>query len=160
MELVLIRHGDAEERMPAFADTNRALTTRGARKLKKAMKVLPMLLVNPDEVLVWSSPMLRATQSASIVADRCDAGEPMVHDFLGNGDFSAFAEALQGVRPSTTLILVGHEPYLGDWCRRIAGCSFDIGKGDAFALVVDRLDPPSGSLRWKIDRRTLARLGK
>jgi phosphohistidine phosphatase len=160
MELVLIRHGEAEERIPAFADANRALTTRGARKLKKAMKVLPVLLKNPDEVLVWSSPMLRAAQSARIVADRCDVAEPAVRDFLGNGDFSEFTKALLEVRSTSTLILVGHEPFLGDWCRRIAGCSFDIGKGDAFAIVLDRLDPPSGSLRWKIDRQTLARLGK
>ncbi len=160
MELVLVRHGEAEERLPAFADANRALTARGTDRLKKAMRGLPVLLEHPDDVVVWTSPLLRATQSARIVADRCGAGEPEVREFLATGDFAAFADAYLDVPPTACLILVGHEPHLGDWCRRITGSAPGIGKGDAIGIGVESPAPPAGSLLWKIDRRTLARLDK
>ena len=109
---------------------------------------------------VWTSPFLRAAQSARIIADRCGVRDVESHDFIGNGDFGSFTAALAGRKSSSCLIVVGHEPFLGDWSLRISGRTLEFGKGTSAGFGLESLDPPTGRLRWAIDLKTLGRLGK
>jgi phosphohistidine phosphatase len=70
-ELYVIRHGIAEERGEAWPDdTKRPLTDRGVSRLRKAARALNRLGVRFDVVL--TSPLVRAYQTADLVADAFD----------------------------------------------------------------------------------------
>ena len=71
-ELYLIRHGVAEERGDAWPDdAKRPLTEDGMSRLRKAARGLARLGVAFDVVL--TSPLVRARQTAEIVAGGLDA---------------------------------------------------------------------------------------
>src|SRR5262245_29492118 len=111
MEILLVRHGHAVDDAPGLGDAGRWLSARGrkttrrvARWLAKSKKRRP--------ALIWTSPLVRATQTAEIVAA------------YGNykGEIRALAELSPGRDPGDLrkllaeapdlgpLVLVGHEP--------------------------------------------------
>src|SRR5262245_29314051 len=70
-QLLLIRHGVAEERGPAWPDdAKRPLTEEGIERLQKSARGLERLDVWIDIIL--TSPLVRARQTADIVASAFD----------------------------------------------------------------------------------------
>ena len=67
MELVLMRHGKAEPRTDAKADFERELTSIGRKKVKQAARGLAQCLYSGRDIMIWSSPLLRAVQTAEII---------------------------------------------------------------------------------------------
>ena len=84
-ELYLIRHGLAEERGPAWPDdTKRPLTEQGFSRLRRTGRALVRLGLTPDVVL--TSPLVRARQTAEIVAGAFSPHPPIVNvDALAPG---------------------------------------------------------------------------
>src|SRR5688572_30200435 len=71
MKVLLIRHGKAEEHnlvssLSPKKDAQRALTETGRRDMRKAAKGLRKLA--PDISIIATSPLLRARETAEIVA--------------------------------------------------------------------------------------------
>ena len=68
MEVYLMRHGTAlsRESTDAPADAERPLTPKGIKKTRKAAKGLATLRPSIDRV--FTSPLLRARQTADIVS--------------------------------------------------------------------------------------------
>ena len=76
-ELYLIRHGIAEERGEAWPDdTKRPLTDRGMARLQEGSARARALGVSFDVVL--TSPLVRARQTAEVVAGAFDPRPPIV----------------------------------------------------------------------------------
>src|SRR5215469_14985125 len=84
-ELYLIRHGVAEERGEAWTDDGqRPLTDDGKSKLRKVARGLVRLGASFDVIL--TSPLVRARQTAEIVAAAFDHRAPIVNvDALAPG---------------------------------------------------------------------------
>src|SRR5436305_15219678 len=77
-ELYFIRHGLAEERGDAWPDDNkRPLTDEGMSRMRKAVRGLARLGVTVDVVL--TSPLVRARQTADIVASGLAPPPPIVN---------------------------------------------------------------------------------
>src|SRR4051794_37184555 len=74
LKIYLVRHGVAEERGGSIADEDRALTTEGKRRTRKAMRGFARLRDGPS--LILSSPLVRAWQTAEIVAKSLGADRP------------------------------------------------------------------------------------
>lgn len=135
MQLVLFRHGIAEDR-EEFArtgrpDSDRPLTGKGAEKTCRAAAGLLRVLDGAD--CVAASPYVRARQTANIVADRCaEAGRAPERDTLEamqpGGDPGVIAQWLAGRDAGDTVVLVGHEPDLSDLMAWLTA-----GQQDGFA---------------------------
>lgn len=148
MEIVLIRHGKAEERSDDRPDESRSLTAEGRRRLEKSLPGYRRFLGRQCPLLIWSSPLLRAVQTAEIIARELQIDEVGQHDFLASGDFSACLKALAGVEADTCLILVGHEPHLGEWSRLLCGLPLPFKKGAAAGFSLASLSPLLSELLW------------
>jgi phosphohistidine phosphatase len=113
--------------------------------------------------VVLTSPLLRARQSAEIVAAGCDPKPAIiVIDSLAPG---AAHQALQSDLAKHTkrksLALVGHEPGLGELAARLIGLrqSLPFKKGGICRIDVDDLPPTGlGVLRWLATPKLLRRL--
>ncbi len=167
-ELYLIRHGVAAERGLAWPDdAKRPLTEEGIGRMKKAAKGLKRLDVRLDVVV--SSPLVRARQTAEVVAGVFDEMPPLVFTtaLAPGGRYSDLLADLQvqvqvqvQVR-RTRIALVGHEPDLGRLAARLAGSrrAFEFKKGAVCRIDVDALPPArSGTLRWFLPPSILRRI--
>jgi len=150
--LILLRHGKAEADATSGQDFDRALTERGRRDTLLVCKAMARAGLDPDLVLV--SPAARTLQTweaASTVFDRAEVRIlPALYD-LGAAD--VFALARTEGRPARTVMIVGHNPGLGDLSARLArdaqvvsdalplGMRFPVS-----AASVTHFDPPAFSL--------------
>jgi phosphohistidine phosphatase len=116
MELLVIRHGVAEERETFDAtgqdDSLRPLTKEGRWKMERVAKGLRRLL--PSVSLIATSPFTRALQTAKIVADAYGNVELEHLDALmPDGKPRAFMAWLRQRESDDRVAVVGHEPHLG-----------------------------------------------
>ncbi len=149
LTLLLVRHAIALDRdTPGISDHLRPLTAEGIKRFKRTARALGGL-VKAD--LVLTSPLLRAKQTAEILAREWTAVG--VHDSepLGSGSRARFEEALLRLPASTVAAAVGHEPYLSQWAAEWLGSprgeAFAFKKGGA-ALIefADEVGPGAGRL--------------
>lgn len=158
MEIILVRHGKAEERSEEQDDSTRALTADGRKKLLKTLPALRGLIRNPDKVQIWSSPLTRAAQTADIMAGLLGLQLVICHDFIADGRFEAFLTALAEVKSGETILVFGHEPTLGLWSQALCGQHLLFKKGTAAGFTIDTLDPVSADLLWFIQPQAMQRL--
>lgn len=144
MRVYLVRHGIAEMRSIAFGpDEDRALTAGGSAMIRRVAAGLARAGHVPD--LILSSPFLRARQTAETLGEQFGAGIPLgtLKNLVPGGD----AEALYRIivrhsRNTRRLMLVGHQPSLGETAGRLLFGSrehgFDLREGDV--CVLDTVD--------------------
>lgn len=119
-ELLLLRHGIAEERAPGLEETQRALTPHGRERTARVLERLVALGLTGDALV--TSPLRRALQTAELAVQAGLAERLECSDDLAPG-----ADPLPLLaRAERRLILVGHEPDLSDLaaalCGAPAGC--------------------------------------
>jgi phosphohistidine phosphatase len=162
--LFLIRHGLAEERGEAWPDdSRRPLTEEGASRLRKEARGLVRLGVTFDVLL--TSPLVRARQTADIVASAFDTRPPIVviESLAPDGSAQAVLSDLEKQARRTRIALVGHEPGIGELAARLIGSrrAFAFKKGSICRIDVKSLPPAGpGTLRWFITPKILRELRK
>lgn len=146
MNLYFLRHGIAAEHdSKQFPDdTKRPLTPEGRKKLRRSANGLLALGLGFD--LIFTSPYVRARQTADIVAEVFKAkAELHVTPHLAHaGDTHALVTALNGVcKPDDNVLLVGHEPDMSQFIALLltgsSNCEMDLKKGGLCKLEVARL---------------------
>jgi phosphohistidine phosphatase len=163
-ELYLVRHGPAEERGDAWPDdAKRPLTEEGMARLRKAARGMARLGVTIDVVL--TSPLVRARQTAEIVADAIDPRPSLVaaESLSPDGSYAAVIADLEKHARKTRIALVGHEPSIGELAAKLIGSRHAIAfkKGAVCRIDVETL-PPSGpgDLRWLMTTKILRAVRK
>jgi phosphohistidine phosphatase len=161
--LYLVRHAIAAERGEEWPDdTKRPLTKRGISRFRECVTGLRELEVAVDEV--FTSPLVRAKQTADILAAGMDRKPPVkVLDALAPGHtpqnvMTQLAKAATRRR----IALVGHEPELGELAAQLLGASRAIPfkKGGVCRVDVERLTSKSaGTLIWFVGPKVLRKLG-
>jgi phosphohistidine phosphatase len=106
MQLLLFRHGIAEDHGPDGTDASRRLTKEGIERTAEAARGLAKIADAPGAVL--TSPKVRARQTADLVADAFGERAEVL-DALADEDFEAILRAL-AKREEETIVIVGHEP--------------------------------------------------
>jgi len=160
LEIVLFRHGIAET-YSLLGDAERELTADGAKQIKRAAKGLRQLLSNRKQVVVYSSPLQRALQTADILTTELKARDRYLREEVADGRFEELYYDWMRYSADTTIVVVGHEPTLGTWLERITGEKLAIAKGSACAIVIrDLLTHAKGKLHWYITAEMLARIAK
>jgi phosphohistidine phosphatase len=161
MFLYFLRHASAGQRLISpKKDEKRGLDKDGIEQCGYIGRALASLGVQVEVIV--SSPLKRATQTAALV------GNEMGHEgklTIENGlrpqaNFADFQKMLGKYARQDSVLLVGHNPNLGEFLGRVisdSGCEavVDLKKG-AVAKVEMRRN--TGSLSWCITPRILRTL--
>ena len=119
MNLYLLRHGIAAAKDdPAFeSDSERPLTKKGIKKFRKAARGIERLGVSFDAIL--SSPLVRARQTADIVAEILgqESSVDEIPALAPDSSPEQLLSELSSVEGKEHVMLVGHEPFLGELGR-------------------------------------------
>ena len=145
--LVLVRHGAPEAASESGADLDRRLTPSGARSLQAAMPRVMSLLGDDAEAEVWSSPAVRALETAEIVADALGVEDIEVRQSLYAQSLPAFFAELEAAQASC-VVAVGHAPFVDQAAARLLGSCPSFGKGAAAAISLPEGPGGHGTLRW------------
>jgi phosphohistidine phosphatase len=157
MKLYFVRHGDAVEADSWRGDdASRPLTDEGRDRMTRAAKTMKRLGFALDVIV--TSPLVRARQTAAIVAEALGLRDKLVEDErLGPGfDLVRLAEIVRAQRGADAVMLVGHEPSFSMTIGRLAGGgAIDVKKGSL--ARVDVADPSElrGELVWLIPPKVL-----
>lgn len=118
-ELLLLRHGIAEERGGSQPDDQRALTVAGRARTRLVLDRLRRLDLGCD--LLFTSPLVRARETAALALEAGLAPELRDLDALAPaGDARPALDELLAT-PWKRLGLVGHEPDLSLLASRLLG---------------------------------------
>lgn len=157
MELLIIRHADAEQQ--ATSDFERALTGKGRKQSKKLAEFLARQEVKLDHIV--SSPLLRSRQTAGILQETlCPDKEVEVEDALtcGMTPEEAF-EVMWRFDENACVALVGHEPDLSRLVSNLIGCdsnwNISMKKAACAAFFVEHVARGGGTLLWLIRPKLL-----
>ena len=133
MQLIFFRHGEAEEVNAMGEDAIRSLTDKGAKRTKRMGKMLAQLIPAQCRTQIWSSPLLRARQTADILSERL-AAKVKLHDAISNGDFESLRLLLDQCQKEDCVIVVGHQPFLGEWTNQLTGVNPPFRKSAAVGM--------------------------
>lgn len=161
MQIYIVRHGIAEDGGEGMPDGSRALTGKGRRRFQKTARAFGRLGHKLD--LILTSPLVRAVQTAEILAGATDPGEVAVLEELdARFDVAALrAAAAKRAGKAAAVALVGHEPQLSAALAAFCGVKaseLDVKKGSIVRVDVVRLDddkPADG--RWWLKPRSGSR---
>lgn len=165
-ELVIVRHAIAQDREEAaeneIADEVRPLTAEGKKRMKKAAAGLRRLV--PQIHMLASSPLLRAVQTAKVIARAYGEPEPIQTEMLApNASREMLLDWVQVPAARGLLALVGHEPDLSCWVGWLLTGEprpiLHFKKGGACLLAFSgQLSPGEATLCWALTPRQLRQL--
>jgi phosphohistidine phosphatase len=156
MNIYLIRHGDAEKASTQKKDSERKLTPDGEQKIKTAAEGWKLLIPNLSHII--SSPLIRAMQTAEIVAKVFDfKGKIITDKRLISGakteDLIDIAVEIMG----QDMAFVGHEPDFSEHVSRLISSSdvkIDFKKGMIAKISFDgKVKMSRGVLEFLIPAR-------
>ena len=147
--LVLVRHGAPEATSPTGSDLDRRLTESGARSLRAAYPRTFALLGDNPSVSVWSSPAVRALETADVVAAAVGVEDIEVRQSLYAQDGAAFVAELEA-SDAPCVIAVGHAPFVDTMAARLVGSCPSFGKGTVAAIDLPEGPSGRGNLRWYV----------
>jgi phosphohistidine phosphatase len=154
VRVTLIRHGEAGDDAPR--DELRALTLRGRTAVARVGRALRRR--GGDFTLIASSPLVRAVQTAEIIAANVGhEGRMIVHEALvPEGRVSRAMEWLATLAGEDSIALVAHEPILSSLAGALLGIQRfpALRKGEALRLRLPDGPGHRGELRWRIDPET------
>lgn len=162
--LYLVRHAIAENAGADTRDADRALTRRGAARMRRAARGLKRLGIKPDVIL--SSPLRRAAETAALIAGALAPNltvEP--YDALAPGhDPAEIARGLERHRTARHIVLVGHEPGISEFASYLLSGGTELPlpfkKGAVAAIRAASLAPrPEGQMLWFLTPKQLRLLG-
>jgi len=151
VKIIFIRHAAAIERSADIAEERRYLTPKGRDFFRETARILLKKGIEPD--LILTSPLLRAVQTADILAERLRFKGPLeAVDALAPGfDCTRLRKLINHYRQINELIIVGHEPDLSTVVAALLGLrkGFNFKKGSAIRLNIKSAElPGSAVFKW------------
>lgn len=141
LTVLLMRHGHAVDDAPQLGDEGRWLTAKGRERTRHVAQQLAERKERPT--LIWTSPLVRAVQTADIVASVLGFHEeiPAIAELVVDGRPRSVAQTLFAHNDHRdVLLLVGHEPSLTVLANMLIGANEWGGfrKSGLLALSVDQ----------------------
>jgi phosphohistidine phosphatase len=144
VQVFMIRHAEAVAETLVVHDPHRPLTAHGRIQARALGDRLRWHDCHPTHV--WSSPLVRAIQSAELVVSHlhCEVPVDVVPALAPDGNIRDVVAALRALAPPSVVVLVGHEPSLSAIGALLVGTrDFDaLAKAEAVRIV-------NGALRWR-----------
>jgi phosphohistidine phosphatase len=123
MDLILWRHAEAVDSSPDHA---RELTAKGIKQAGKVAAFLRQHL--PEDTLILVSPATRTQQTVSALTNHFT----LISSIAPGASAHAVLQAARWPDGGGTVLLVGHQPTLGEVAAQLLGCetsSLSIKKG-------------------------------
>jgi len=164
LELLILRHGEAGNRSSSVnKDFGRDLTASGRTTMEVVATSINGLKLMVDKIA--TSPLARARESAEIVAKALKKEKDLeVWDELKpEGQTADLYRRLSKLKGESSILLVGHEPYLSGLISELIsgskGTQIILKKsGMAKVVVISLGAKPSGQLKWLLTPRQLKRM--
>ena len=154
-----MRHGKAEPRSDAKPDFERELTSVGRKKVKQAAQGLARCLYNDRNVQIWSSPVKRALQTAELVRNEFGKKNQLqILDAIAAGNLADLQQEWAKLPDTDVLVVIGHEPMLGEWTEKLSGAVISFRPASAAAILLETPEESAGSMTWFMRAGVLARL--
>ena len=159
MELIIMRHGIAEEAGPATAnrDAPRRLTEDGRHRIRLAASGLAALRIQPDVLL--TSPLVRCQETAEIVAAALGCELEADGRLAPGMDLADLTDAALDRPDAATLMVCGHQPDCSQLVAALTGGMVEFRKGMVACVSMDTLRHGGGVLRALYPPAVLRRLG-
>jgi phosphohistidine phosphatase len=167
VELYILRHGEAGKRIPSGSkDSGRPLTVAGQEEVVEVARALDRLGVRFD--FVATSPLKRARQTAGAVAKVLKVKKGNLEEWnelKPEGGRAELYRKLSQFKPESSVLVVGHEPYLSTMVSEIV---FDGGNGRIVMkkaglakITVASFQPKiKGELRWLLTPKHFKKVAK
>jgi len=151
VKIIFVRHAAAIDRGAGITDDRRYLTPKGRDFFRETARTIIKKGVEPE--LILTSPLLRAVQTADILAESLVYSGPLaaVDELEPGFDLYRLKKLLDLYQPVSELILVGHEPDLSSIVAAMLGLAngFNFKKGSAVRLNVEPTDlRDSAVFKW------------
>ncbi|MEY2530660.1 MAG: phosphohistidine phosphatase [Verrucomicrobiota bacterium] len=144
IDLIFLRHGQADWPNWKGSDDDRPLTEDGKKETHEVAAFLAKLALKPQKI--FTSPLPRASQTAEIAAEHLRT--PLVtSDCLAKGFGVRELKKLLDEEKIDNLMLVGHEPDLSTVIEKLTGGDVKLKKSGVARLRLN-LEEMSGQLLW------------
>jgi|SRR5215813_1651625 phosphohistidine phosphatase len=161
MIIYFLRHASAGQHLAnPKKDEKRGLDKDGIEQCGYVGRALAALAVQVDVVI--SSPLKRATQTASLVANEMGyEGKLQIEDALRPGtSYADFRRMLDKYSKAEAIMVVGHNPNLSEFLGRIVSdgaceAAVDLKKGAVARVDLNRI---TGMLQWCLTPKVLRTL--
>ncbi len=146
MNLYLLRHGLTVKRgtLGYADDASRPLTPKGKRQLHAVTNAIRAMKL--DFAVILSSPLVRARQTAEIVAAELKLKKHLAFadELSPDGSTKKLVEKILRLKPAAeSLLLVGHEPDLSELVSLLTsgktGAGFAFKKAGLAKLEIEKL---------------------
>jgi len=148
MRCYFLRHGLAGDREDWHDDDSlRPLTREGVEKMKREARTIGQLDLKLDAIV--SSPLVRARQTADIVAKKLKMRDRLTEDANLGLDFDPerLAEVVGVHAGAGAIMLVGHDPGMSTTIGQLIGsASLEMKKGSLAGVEILEGSPLSGQL--------------
>lgn len=147
MDLIIWRHAEAEDPADGQADRERALTGRGEKQAARVAGWLDRHL--PEGARILSSPARRCEQTVLALGRKYKLRE----ELAPGGTAAALLEAAQWPSARHAVLVVGHQPALGEVVAQLLGIeggSCPIRKGGVWWLRTRERDGHGQTVVWSV----------
>ena len=157
-----MRHGEAGRRSPSPGDSKRSLTAEGKQEIVDLSNGLKSLEIKLN--CIFTSPLLRAKQTAEIVAKSLKYKGKIeeIGALKPEGSRLEFYSVLSKLKQDSVVLVVGHEPYLSEMISEAisqSGCRINLKKsGLARVRILSTLPKIRGELRWLLTPKHLKKM--
>jgi phosphohistidine phosphatase len=143
IKLIIVRHAEAVERSADVREEVRYLTPEGRSFFRSTAETMKDKGINPD--LILTSPLLRAVQTADILAETIAYKGPLIatDDLAPGFEVEELRQLLEIFKEAREIVIVGHEPDLGGIVTSLLSLpeGFTFKKGSAVKLKINPEDP-------------------
>ena len=157
MFVYFVRHASAgEHKSDPAKDEKRPLDSDGIEQCTTMGRALSALDTHID--LVLSSPLKRAAQTASLIANELAYEERIIltPSLRPDATYAKFTTLLDEHARHEAIMVVGHNPNLSEFLGRLIGgggrAGIDLKKGAVARIEVDRR---RGILHWMLTPKTV-----
>jgi len=158
MDIYFLRHASAgDSRLNPAKDDERALDKLGIEQSHNVGLALAAMKITFEAIL--SSPLLRAQQTAKIVAEEIGHKEKIVTEpaLEPSGSFEQFQSILSRYSSKAAILVVGHNPSMAEFLNKLL-----IGENSPDAVEVKKAmiakvetDGSKAMLKWSLPPKVL-----
>jgi len=161
MDIYIIRHAIAEDKLPGKSDEERALTQQGKEKMKETANGFTRL--EPEIDLILTSPLVRARQTAEIVNSVLRTRMEEMEELAPGFSPADVCGRLRQLKRIKSVALVGHEPNCSELMSYLlhgsGGMLIEFKKGGISLLQSDDCAAGSGALLLHLSPKVLRLMG-
>jgi phosphohistidine phosphatase len=161
VDCYFLRHGIAVDAAQwSGSDFDRPLTDQGRQRMEREARAIAQLGLDLD--LIVSSPLVRAKETATIVAARLKMEDRLVEEprLAESFDAARLSGILSDHAGADAVLLVGHEPTMSATIAQLTGGSVDLKKGGLARVELADAASMRGVLLWLLPPKILATFEK